>query len=300
MGHHDLKAPGLAGLPAVLLQVVGGGGDQVGGIVDDVAPSVAIAVHGKALEGGRHELGRAEGAGPGAAHLLGPEIAAVEDLQRGEEFVLEISLAAADAGERRGRLQHAAVAHLRRVIGLDAPDRGDDVAIDAGGLFGGIELRLVLGEHLAALGEAVVVHENVEIVPDRLGELRLRVHQVHDAQVGREPCGEALKIFLGDVAACGIGPHPRNAIVEIGGALADRGRRHQRMAGSAVLAAPGLRAAGTWRGLRGSRVRAGENTAEQVRQAVLRLCLRASRQQQGSRNQRHAGHGSSTFCQSCH
>ena len=76
----------------------------------------AIAVDGEALERGRHELGRAECAGPGAAHLLGPEIAAVEDLQRRQEFILEIGLTAADAGERRCRLHHVAIAHLGRVV----------------------------------------------------------------------------------------------------------------------------------------------------------------------------------------
>ena len=60
------------------------------------------------------------------------------------------------------------------------------VAVDAIGLFGRVELRLVFGEDLAALGEAIVVHEDVEIVPDRLGEFGLRIHQIHDAQIGRQ------------------------------------------------------------------------------------------------------------------
>ena len=138
-------------------------------------------------------------------------------------------------------LQHAAVAHLRRIVGFDAPDRRDDVAVDAVGFLHRVELRLVFGEDLAALGEAVVVHEDVEIVPDRLGEFGLRIHQVHDAQVGREPRGEALEIRLRDVAACGIGPHRGDAIWKIRRRLPDRARGHQRMAGGAVLAAPGRR-----------------------------------------------------------
>ncbi|MGY3294760.1 hypothetical protein ACVWWP_007827 [Bradyrhizobium sp. LM3.6] len=213
-------------------------------------------------------MGRAEGAGPGAAQLFGPEVAAVQDLQCREELVLEIGLAAADAGERCGRLQHAAVAHLGRVVGLDAPDRRDDITIDAGGLFGGVELRLVFGEDLAALGEAVVVHEDVEIVPDRLGELRLRVHEVHDTQVGRKACREALEIFLRDVAPRGIGPHACDAIVEVTRGLADRGGRHQRMTGGAVLAGPRLSSRlsvpGAGHCLRGRRVRTGKNAAEQI------------------------------------
>src|SRR5215471_5226746 len=64
LGNPDLVAPALAGLPAVLLQVVGGGGYQVGGIVDDVSAAVAVGVDRVALECGRHELGRPECAGP--------------------------------------------------------------------------------------------------------------------------------------------------------------------------------------------------------------------------------------------
>ena len=61
-----------------------------------------------------------------------------------------------------------------------------DVAVDAVGFFHRVELRFVLGEDLAALGEAIVVHEDVEIIPDRLGEFGLRIHQIHDAQIGRQ------------------------------------------------------------------------------------------------------------------
>ena len=186
---------------------------------------------------------RAERAGPGAAHLLGAQIAAVQDFQRREELIPEIFLAAADAGQGRGGLQHAAVAHLGRVVRFDAPDRRDRIAVDAIGFFRRIELRLVFGQDLAALGQAIVVDQNVEIIPDRLGEFRLRIHQIHDAQIGRKPRGKTLKALLRDVAAGGVGPHRGDAIVEIRRRLPDRARGHQRMAGGAVLAAPGQRRA---------------------------------------------------------
>jgi hypothetical protein len=203
-------------------------------------------------------------------HLFRPEIAAIEDFERREKLVAEIGLAAADTGQGRGRLQHAAIADLGRIVALDAPDRRDRVAVDAVGLLRGVELRLVLGEDLLALGEAVVVHQDIEIVPDRLGEFGLRIQQVHDAQIGREACREALEILLRDVAACGIRPHRGNAIVEIRRRLADRGRGHQRMAGGAVLAAPLHRARVPRRCLRLRRrvgFLAGEQ-AEEVRQPV--------------------------------
>ena len=58
--------------------------------------------------------------------MIGLHVAAMEDFQRGEEFVPEIVLAPADTGERRGRTQHRALADHGAVIRLDAPDRRDE------------------------------------------------------------------------------------------------------------------------------------------------------------------------------
>ena len=117
----DLVAPGLARNPAVLLQVVGGRGDQVGGVADDVAAAVAVEIDGVALERGRHELRRTERAGPGADQLLRLQVAAMQDFQRRQKFVAEIGLTAADAGERRGRAQHRPVAAERAVVRTRRP-----------------------------------------------------------------------------------------------------------------------------------------------------------------------------------
>ena len=108
----------------------------------------------------------------------------MQDFQRREEFVPKIFLAAADAGKGCGGLQHVAIAHLGGVVRLDAPDRGDRIAVDPVGFFYRVELRFVCGQDLAALGEAVIVDQDVEIIPDRLCEFRLRIHQIHDAQIG--------------------------------------------------------------------------------------------------------------------
>ena len=215
----------------------------------------------------------------------------VQDFQRREEFVPEIFLAAADAGQGRGGLQDAAIAHLGRVVRFDAPDRRDSVAVDAVGPFHRVELRLVFGKDFAALGEAVVVHQNVEIVPDRLGEFRLRIHQIHDAQIGRETGGEALEALLRNAAACGIGPHRGHATIEIRSRLADRARGHQGMTGGAVLAAPGQRRAARcgcrlglrrgsrprprWPGLAAFRQRASEDVIEDAKRPAAAGRLRA-------------------------
>src|SRR5262249_60943142 len=85
--HHDLVTPGLAGDPAVLLEVVGGRGDHVGYGVDDVAAAVAVEVDSVAFERGRHGLGRAGGARPRALWIVRPDLRARGNFQVGKEFL---------------------------------------------------------------------------------------------------------------------------------------------------------------------------------------------------------------------
>jgi len=86
--------------------------------------------------------------------------------------------------------------------------------------------------------DAIVVDQNVEIVPERLGEFGLGVEQVHDPQVGREAGDIGIEHRAADAAALGQRPQPLEAAAEIGGGGADRLRRHQRMIGGAGFAAP--------------------------------------------------------------
>src|SRR5262249_37580358 len=108
---------------------------DVGDSVGVVASAVACEVDGVALERRRHELGRAETAGPRALEMIRLDVAARENLQRREKFLAEIILAAADTGECRRRTDHRALADLRAVIGFDAPNRSDEVAVDTITLF---------------------------------------------------------------------------------------------------------------------------------------------------------------------
>src|SRR5262249_47651608 len=128
--HHDLVTPGLAGDPAVLLEVVRGRRDHVGYRVDNVAAAVAVEVAGVALERRPHELGRAESAGPRALEMIRLDVAARENLQRGEKFLAEIILVAADKGESRRRTDHRALADMRAGIGFEASNSSAQVATD--------------------------------------------------------------------------------------------------------------------------------------------------------------------------
>ena len=190
----DLVPPAIPAHPAVHFQIVRRRTDDVGNRVDHVAPAVAVEIDGKALERRRHELRRSEGAGPGTDQTIGRNVAALQDFQRRQKLFAEIIAAAADAGERRGRAQHRAVAAHGAVIRFDAPDRGDDVAIDAISALGRGENRSVLRQQLAPARDAIVADQEIEIVPGRFVELRLGVEQIHDAQVRREPGGVVLEI----------------------------------------------------------------------------------------------------------
>src|SRR5262249_53655789 len=130
-----------------------------------------------------------ERAGPGASQLLRTNIAAVEDFHRRKEFIAKERLTAADASKRRSGAQHRAIADHVTVTRLDAPNRSDDMAIDTVGLLNLCKCCGMTGENRLPHSHALVARQPVEIFPDVADELRLRVEQVHDPQIGREPSG---------------------------------------------------------------------------------------------------------------
>ena len=140
--------------------------------------------------------------------------------------------------ERRGRTDHRAVADRRAVVRFDAPDRRNDVAVDAIGSLHRIEMRAVFGENATTVGDARVGDEDIEIFPRRLGELGLRVEEIHDPQVGRNARQQLIEHLARHVAALRQRPDRFEAGAEIRRRGADRGRLHQRMAGGAVFAGP--------------------------------------------------------------
>ena len=138
--------------------------------------------------------------------MVSLHIAARQNFQRREKFVAEIVLTATDTGQRGGRTDHRALADLRAIIGFNAPDGGDEVAIDAIRLLDRVEGGAVLSENRPAILDAVFVHQNVEVIPDRFGELRLGIEQIHDPQIGREAGDVGLEHRARDAAALGLRP----------------------------------------------------------------------------------------------
>jgi hypothetical protein len=101
-----------------------------------------------------------------------------------------------------------------------------------------IELGAILRENFAAARDAVFTHQQIEIFPERLGEFRLRVHQIHDLEIRRQPARLRIIRRARNAAARGFRPQPFKALAEIRGRIADRIRAHQRMTRGAGFSAP--------------------------------------------------------------
>ena len=222
-GQADLVAPWPPTLPARALEVVGGRPERVGHRSDDVAPAVAVEVHRDLLERGRHELRLAEGARPGTHEQLGRDVAVLQDAQRGDQLAAKKPLPAAEARDGRQRAHQGPPAANLAVIGLDAPDCHDGVPVDAELLFDVRQHRGPLLELGAAFGDALLVHQHGEVIPDRLLELRLVVHRVEHGLVGLDARQRLLESLCANAAVGRLGAHVAQARVEIRG-----GRRPRR------------------------------------------------------------------------
>jgi hypothetical protein len=113
-----------AALPAIRLEQVGRGREHVRHATSQVDMAVAVIVDAVVDVGRRQELGLAELTGIDTDQLRQGEIAALHDLQRGDELALEQLGAAAVVRQRRNGAHHRQLAHVARAkIALQAPDR---------------------------------------------------------------------------------------------------------------------------------------------------------------------------------
>src|SRR5262245_45408636 len=108
--NHHLIAPGVTGGPAVFLQVVRGGSNDVRHRIDDVATPVTVKIHGVFLESSWHELGGPESTCPGTDQVVGPDVPALEYFERRKKLFAEITLPAPDTGKGGGGPDHRAFA----------------------------------------------------------------------------------------------------------------------------------------------------------------------------------------------
>src|SRR5262249_17416458 len=150
--------------------------------------------------------------------VLGAHIAARHYFQGREKLFAEKILAASNAGKGGGRADDRALADLLAEIGLHPPDGGDEMAVDAIGFLPRIERRFIALQDHAAVRDALVADEEVEVIPDRFGEFGLRVQEIHDAQLRRKLRHLPLEERTRYAAAFGRRPQAREAIAEIRGA----------------------------------------------------------------------------------
>ena len=140
--HPDFLQPGFAAPPFQAIgDVVRGRADHVGRAAQHVAMAVAVIVDRVVEIMRRQELRLPEFAGPRSDHLGRRKVAAVDDLQGGDGFLLEHLGAAAVIGQRHQRGQRRQFAHVGAEIAFQSPERGDDRRRHAIFLLGARERR---------------------------------------------------------------------------------------------------------------------------------------------------------------
>src|SRR5208282_1878142 len=221
-------APGLAALPAVAFEVIGGGGEHVGHTVNEIAAAVAVVIDGVLEIGRRQELGLADLAGPGAAHVAGAYVAAVDDAQRIQELGPEFVRAAAIVGQRRQRANGRESARVGAEVGFEAPDGDDDRAGHSVLLLDAAEDRAVLLEKPRAARQPRRHHAAGKLLK-ALAKDSLRVVARDDAGVVGHAAQRGLDRVLGDVLRGRLFLDPFKPGAEIAAARRRRrGGRHHR------------------------------------------------------------------------
>ena len=216
-----LVAPRLAGAPAGALEVVGGGGQRVGDAGHQVTATVAVAIHGDARIGAGHELGLAEGAGPGTGEVRVDQVAGGQQRQQGQEFAAEELLAPAFAGQGGQRHPQRALAGNPAEVAFHAPHRDHGFGIHAVLVCDARQQFAVRFQHRAAIVHALLVDQPGQVIPDRGGELGLGVEQGQHAVVRPQVGGQAREAGRIDAARGGLRLHRRQAALE-GGVLRRR------------------------------------------------------------------------------
>jgi hypothetical protein len=112
------------------------------------------------------------------------------------------------------------------------------VTVDAIGFLDRIEDGPMPRKDRSAVLDARVIDQDVEIIPERLREFGLGVHQIHDPKIRGEAGHLSLEDGPAHTATLGLRPQPSQTAVEIGGGSTDGLRRHQRVAGGTGFPTP--------------------------------------------------------------
>ena len=279
-----LVPPGLAATPARLLQIVRRRPQRIRNAADQVAPPVTVDIHRDPLVRRRHELRMPERARPRPGDAGIAQVAARQQLQRGDELTLEERLPPPEARQRRQRREQRPLAEAAPVVALHAPYRHHRRGVHAVVRLHALQRRGVFAQHGQAVVHALPVDQRGEVVPDRRGELRLLVEQRQHRHVRREPRRQAVEGGTVDALAGRRATQPRHALA-VGRqfAVAGRGWRRRRGDGRRRDRRRGRSRRGSWRrGRRCYRLPRGRGW-------LLRTChaQRQGQQQEGHGRQAH-------------
>lgn len=232
---HHLEIPralavGRAGLPAVGLQQVGGGGQHVRHRVAQVDMAVAVVVDAVFDVRAGQELRLADLAGEGALEIVQGQVAALHDLQGGDQLALEQLGAAAVVRQRGDGAHHRHLAEIAgAVVALQRPDRHDqlfrhaELALDPRQ-----QLRVAGHQRLGAL-DAGRDDARAGVFLEGLAEgVALAPVEVHHHGVGREPREGLVDDALRHAGGRRLAAHGGDEGVEVAAALGRIGRGSER------------------------------------------------------------------------
>ena len=173
---------------AAIDQKARAGTQRIVGLAERRHPAVPVVIHADIEPDFRHPLGMPHRAGPRSPHLLRRAPAAIDDLQRVDQFGFPIGAAARFVpGERRQRGKyrpHMVLLHQRIAIGgFDTPQRQQRAALDAEILLDPRKQRLVLLQRFLAGDDAPVRDAAIDVLPDLLVEFRLLLHLLEHGHV---------------------------------------------------------------------------------------------------------------------
>ncbi len=176
----------------------------------------------------RQELRLAKLAGPGADHLGGRKIAAVDHLQRRDGLVLEALAAAAVISQGHQRGQHRQVAHVGAEVAFQSPERGNHGGRHAVVLLGAREGRGVGPDPRLPLLHAEGCRHAAGELGKNLPEHALAAVAIDDAllvdEVGLRLADRLLRHAFGDRALLQLGQEAFEARAIVAGRRARRRR----------------------------------------------------------------------------
>ena len=141
--------------------------------------------------GAGQELGLSECAGPRPPEIGQLDIAALHDLQCRDQLALEEGLAAGACHIGKSMRQEELSLFVAE-IAFDAPQRRNDMAVDAIVMLHRGKRGAVLLQHGLARRDALAIDEEGHIVPDRRAVFGLRAREADrlliEGDVGERPC----------------------------------------------------------------------------------------------------------------